>query len=550
MRRILKEQATTQDPTLSVILSDCGWKGYQLGINKNNNKPALIQNVPGKGVVYLYNDFTFEALSADGKVNNSGSYSACEAAKGKIQAPLGPDQEKFIDGLVNDQTGQNKGFKKLTDAGVKEGLGTGTYKQVDLNSLRPELFPKPNVHFIYQSTAVANQFIDQMPVIKQFFTDLGYTLEEPKYGTPEYATGVNALDILNNNGGASLVAEFTATLQKNGKPVKGLKVWKSTTQATKGAAKTAVDNLDAILKSQKLGRKECQVTIKKLYDLASKNVASTGGASATEPLKDFAYKCATQGTKFLKGVFGVQDEIEFLKRNNGPYGLRYKYEQRVNESKDDVLKSIIKNRLTMLSESKKKTLVSENKIIQARFNVITESSKIKTETVTVLFNESFDLVNLGLSPKLISEGLWDSLKGMFGLGTEGILGYFKEKLVETILSKLGISPDSWVAGTLVKAIGNIPIGDYTSGKILTCDYLTPLLAKSIAEEALDKVKDKAGLTGGFYDVLRNSIVQGLDSSDFAQSIERGLASVICPSLSKISGNMDGVFNNMKTKALS
>jgi hypothetical protein len=204
----------------------------------------------------------------------------------------------------------------------------------------------------------------------------------------------------------------------------------------------------------------------------------------------------------------------------------------------------------MLSESKKKTLVSENKIIQARFNVITESSKIKTETVTVLFNESFDLVNLGLSPKLISEGLWDSLKGMFGLGTEGILGYFKEKLVETILSKLGISPDSWVAGTLVKAIGNIPIGDYTSGKILTCDYLTPLLAKSIAEEALDKVKDKAGLTGGFYDVLRNSIVQGLDSSDFAQSIERGLASVICPSLSKISGNMDGVFNNMKTKALS
>ena len=101
MRRILKEQATTQDPTLSLILSDCGWKGYQLGINKNNGKPALIQSVAGKGVVYLYNDFTFEALSAEGKVNNSGSYSACEAVKGKIQAPLGPDQEKFIAELIS-----------------------------------------------------------------------------------------------------------------------------------------------------------------------------------------------------------------------------------------------------------------------------------------------------------------------------------------------------------------------------------------------------------------------------------------------------------------
>jgi len=546
MRRILKEQATTQDPTLSLILSDCGWKGYQLGINKNNGKPALIQSVAGKGVVYLYNDFTFEALSAEGKVNNSGSYSACEAVKGKIQAPLGPDQEKFIAELIS----QNKGFKKLNDAGVKEGLGTGTYKQVDLNSLRAELFKTPNVHFMYQSTAVSNQFIDQMPVVKKFFEDLGYKLEEPEYGTPEYDTGVDALSILNNNGGASLVAEFTATLQKNGKPAKGLKVWKSTTQAQKGEVKKSAENFRAILQSQKIGRKECQVAIKDLYTAASQNLPPKAGAKATESLKDYVYKCATQGTNYLKGVFGVQDEIEFLKRNNGPYGLRYKYEQRVNESKDNVLKSIIKNRLTMLSESKKKTLVSENKIIQARFNVITESSKIKTETVSVLFNESFDLVNLGLSPKLISEGLWDSLKGMFGLGTEGILGYFKEKIVETILSKLGISPDSWVAGTLVKAIGNIPIGDYTSGKILTCDYLTPLLAKSIAEEALDKVKDKAGLTGGFYDVLRNSIVQGLDSSDFAQSIERGLASVICPSLSKISGNMDGVFDKMKTKALS
>jgi len=546
MRKILKEQASTQDPTLSVILSDCGWKGYQLGVNKSNNKPALIQNVPGKGVVYLYNDFTFEALSADGKLNNSGSYSACEAAKGKIEAPLGPDQTKFIEGLL----GQNKGFAKLSDE-VKKGLGTGTYKQIDLYSLKPELFTKPNVHFIYQLTSIANEFINQMPNIEAFFKKLGYTLTEPKYGTAEYNSGKDALDMLNKNGGASLVDEFTATLQKNGKPVKGLQVWKSSVNVEKGKATETVKNLLASIEGTKMGRKECQISIKLLYKLATGKVQTRGVEPAdVENAKENSYMCATQGTNYLKGIMGIQDEIDFLKRNNGPFGLRSKFEQALKESKDDLLKSIIKTKLSMLSESKKKTLVSENKIIKSRFNVITESKKVKIDSVSDLIHESFDLVNLGLTPKLVSEGLMDSLSGLFGIGTEGILGYFKEKIVETILNKLGIDTDSWIAGTIVKAIGNIPIGDYASGKILTCDYLTPLIAKSIAEESLDKVKDKAGLTGGFYDVLRNAIVQGLDSTDFAQSIERGLASAICPTLSKIGGNMDGVFNTMKQKALS
>lgn len=546
MRRTLKEDVT-QDATLSVILSDCGWKGYQLGVNKTNNKPALIQAVPGKGTVYLYNDFTFEALTPDGKLNNSGSYSACEAAKGKLEAPLGPDQTKVIEALL----AQNKGYSKLTDE-IKKALALGTYKQIDLNSIDPTVFPKPNVHFIYQASAIANEFINQMPNIEAFFKKIGYTLVEPAYGTAEYnQPKVFALQKLKENGGENLVNEFTETLNKFGKKAKDQQIWKSSVSVEKGKATETVKNLLASIESTKMGRKECQLSIKLLYKLATGKVQARGVEPAdVENAKENSYMCATQGTNYLKGIMGIQDEIDFLKRNNGPFGLRSKFEQALKESKDDVLKSIIKNRLTMLSESKKKTLVSENKIIQARFNVITESSKIKTESVSELFNESFDLVNLGLSPKLISEGLWDSLKGMFGLGTEGILGYFKEKIVETVLNKLGVDTDSWIAGTIVKAIGNIPLGDYTTGKVLTCDYLTPLLAKSIAEEALDKVKDKAGLTGGFYDVLRNSIVQGLDSSDFAQSIERGLASAICPALSKVSGNMDNVFKTMKTKALS
>lgn len=545
MKRILKEQATP-DRILSLILSDCGWKQYQLGVNKNNGKPALIQVVPGKGTAYLYNDFTYETYNEKGVSNSTGSYSACEAVKGKVDAQLGPDQTKIIEGLLV----QNQGYSKLTDE-IKKGLTIGTYKQIDLNSIDSTVFPTPGVHFIYQASAIANQFIDQMPNIKAFFDKIGYKLEEPVYGTAEYNTGVSALEMLKTNGGGNLVNEFTETLNKFNKKAKDIKVWKSDVNVEKGAAKANAEDMLADIDASKMDRKGCQTSIKVLYKLATGKLPGRAlTPDKVENAKENAFMCATQGTQYLKGIMGIQDEIDFLKRNGGPYGLRLKFQGQLKESKDEILKSIIRNRLTMLSESKKKTLVSENKIIQARFNVITESSKVKTESVSVLFNESFDLVNLGLTPKLISEGLWDSLKGMFGLGTEGILGYFKEKIVETVLNKLGINTDSWVAGTIVKAIGNIPLGDYTSGKILTCDYLTPLLAKSIAEEALDKVKDNAGLTGGFFDILRNSIVQGLDSSDFAQSIERGLASAICPSLSKVSGNMDNVFKTMKTKALS
>jgi hypothetical protein len=515
--------------------------------DENTKKPALRQSVPGKGIVFLYDDFTYKAYGTNGKLNNEGTYSACEAVKGKIDLPLGPDQKKVVEALL----AQNTGYKRLSDIpGGRGEIDKGTYKAVDLNSINSQTFPEKGVHFIYQSVGITNDWIDQMPNVKKFFTDLGYTLTEPAFGTPEYTLTGNALTILTKNGGENIVDEFNKVLQKNGKSSKNLVVWKKSSQAVKGATATSAKELAATLEGQKISRNECRKAIKILYKNASKNVPVTAGATEVETVRDYAYKCATQGMDFLGGIMGIEDEINFLKRNNGGWGLRYKFEQRMNESKDDVLKSIIKGKLSMLSESKKKTLVTESKIINARFKMITESSKVKKESVSELFNESFDLVNLGLSPKLISEGLWDSLKGMFGLGTEGILGYFKEKIVETILNKLGINTDSWVAGTIVKAIGNIPIGDYTSGKILTCDYLTPLFAKSIAEEALDKVKDNAGLTGGFYDVLRNSIIQGLDSSDFAQSIERGLASAICPTLSKISGNMDGVFNTLKTKALS
>jgi hypothetical protein len=214
------------------------------------------------------------------------------------------------------------------------------------------------------------------------------------------------------------------------------------------------------------------------------------------------------------------------------------------------LKSIIKNKLSVLSENKQKQFISESKIIKSRFNVISEAKISRDRISTRLINESFEMVSLGMNEKLIAEGLMDTLKGMFGFGAEGVVEFFKEKLVESVMKKLSIPTDGWLGGVFVKAIGNIPVGDWFSGKVFKCDYLVPAVAKAIAEESIDKAKDNAGLTGGFYDVLRNAIVNGLEETSFGQSLERGLSTMLCPLLTNVKDKMTKVSDTMKQKAIA
>lgn len=250
-----------------------------------------------------------------------------------------------------------------------------------------------------------------------------------------------------------------------------------------------------------------------------------------------------QGGKLLSNL-GKKYNIQ-----GNPYQLT-NGELDVSVNEGHQLKSIIRNKLSVLSENKQKTLISETKIIQSRFNVIQESNKRQTKIVNELIEESFYLANNGLNPKLISEGLFDALKGMFGFGVEGIIQYFKEKLIDLLLSKLGIEGDGWMKGILVKGLADVPLGDFVNGNIFKCNFLVPHIAKAIVEEAISKAGDSKGMTGGFWDVLRNSIVQGIESTEFAQSVERGLSSMICPALSNVGDKLGSMFSTMKDKALA
>jgi hypothetical protein len=203
----------------------------------------------------------------------------------------------------------------------------------------------------------------------------------------------------------------------------------------------------------------------------------------------------------------------------------------MNESVYDYLKNVLRKKLTVLSESKKKSVVT------------TKEFKHYIKTI----DEAFESLNP--SKKRINEdGLKDMLSGALGYGGEGIISYFKERLAKSIIDKfVPGGSDTWLGGVISTSIGNIKLGDYLNGNILKCEFVVKELAKGIGENAIKQFADKKGLTGGFYDVLRNSVVEVVEDVPFVESLEKGIATVLCPSLSKLKTLLGGLIGNLGTE---
>ena len=83
-----------------------------------------------------------------------------------------------------------------------------------------------------------------------------------------------------------------------------------------------------------------------------------------------------------------------------------------------------------------------------------------------------------------------------------------------------------------------------------CSFTTKLLSKSIAEEAVNQVRLGVGVSGGFYDILSNTLVEMIEKGDFAQSVEEKLAETICPMLSDVRNKFNDTEKGLKDKVFS
>jgi len=316
---------------------------------------------------------------------------------------------------------------------------------------------------------------------------------------------------------------------------------------------------EAITKSKSGDEKTRKVACKNALEFYARAYESKLEMSQPKinSLKPAIRNCVNTYPKFAK----IVEAIQFASPTQTQTGRVADYSLNVNtgktvqrEHKEQLLKNLIRESLLEVKETKKKTILAENKIVNTRLAFISENVTLKTKKQKEkyfgeLLSEMVYLNSQGFDKGVINEGLWDMLKGLFGNGADSVMQYFKEYIAKWLIGNLTpMDPNGWIGGTIVKAIGNLPIGDIP--KLTDCNFLTALLSKSIAEEALDQVKNKAGMEGPFYDILRNAIVESLEDTSFGSKIENGLGSVICPLLGGITSKMGSAAETLKQNALS
>ena len=198
--------------------------------------------------------------------------------------------------------------------------------------------------------------------------------------------------------------------------------------------------------------------------------------------------------------------------------------------------------------------MAEGEIINNRIKLISEHRTLKTRPqkdkfFNELMMEIAYLNSQGYDSRLINENFLDMLKGLFGTAADSTLQYFKETIAKWLIEKITpMDPNGWMANIIIAGVGNVPIGEIT--RLTECNYLSDVLSKSIVEGAVNKYKNEQGLTGPFYDILRNGVIEMLEDTKFGQVVEHAIGELVCPLLGGIKDKMGSAADSMKKGALS
>jgi hypothetical protein len=306
-------------------------------------------------------------------------------------------------------------------------------------------------------------------------------------------------------------------------------------------------------KTKDISNNDCRKSIKALYNFkkSNKNVDD----AMIMALKKIVWGCYKQNSNFSEGAFGVGDELKSLSLDNGKYGIGEFIQGKVqmDESTNGSIKKIIKENLIKTSVKKQNLLLSENKIIVNRYKLLSEglkpeNKKDREKLFDLMITETSYLHSQGYNNELIKEGFLDLMRGLFGNASTGVFQYFKEHIAEWFVKKFTpINPDSWMGNIIITTIGNVPLTELHN--LTNCNYVSGMLSKSIAEGAVNKIKNEQGLTGPGYDILRNTLIEMAEDSEFGQKIEHKISEYICPKLQGLTSKLGDATTTIKSKAL-
>lgn len=498
------------------------------------------QNDAGDVVVYYGNIDTEDGIIKYKIQGDTDVYELeCSEVKSKINSEKEriTNQENFITKLKQENP-------DLYETEVNPALIGKQYKKIDITTIEGALdYFNKGEKFIYQKIATystpTNKFAEQNTQLGTWGFSFTGTANEKLYGAPmtSYFGEKN-----------QIISDFP---EKN----------------------RIIYPLTSTLTSMEINYSACTQTINKLYGAIKREPGAIDKISPDDLPKEKlqVYRCAQNSSvtgklRNLK-VFGLRtpplEKLNTILNDSTMYGvnpLLKSLRQNVQtESKDRVLKNIVRENLIKYKLQKKDNLiVEERKIVKQRFDIFKSNSKPSKQTQIKFFQEiiqeSVILQKQGFDQKVISEGIFDIFSGLFGKqGGESVLQTFKEYIIGFIIKKLTpLDPDGWMGTAIKVSLADIDIADIP--KLTNCNFLVERLAKSLPEVILAKfisehTKDFGSLSKGALDVLRNSFSEGFSSLEFMNSIKTGLSSLICPGLSKISTKLDEKGDSLVQKAM-
>lgn len=218
----------------------------------------------------------------------------------------------------------------------------------------------------------------------------------------------------------------------------------------------------------------------------------------------------------------------------------------------ETLKKTIRKKIVE-TQKQKKSLLNEQVIVTNRLSLIAEGKNLKTKKdlnkfSDELLHEIFYMNSQGFDKKVIQEGLFDFLGGLFGKGKTGVWQYIQERFANWFLTKMGLE-DGFLKNAIVIWFANTPFSDMT--KMLSdCPLLVRSMSKALIEAYIKKIQDSKLGDSAFYDVLRNAIVEQLEAGKFDDIFYNTLSSVVCPLLNGMMPKMEQIKNAMRGGALS
>ena len=344
----------------------------------------------------------------------------------------------------------------------------------------------------------------------------------------ELAVNSDSIDVLNEKIPASNAGERLANLAKIQHAIEGCKriIINDKSGIFKGRGETE-SALASFFKGNRQIRKQLEYLENPSYPIYR---LPQPGVSANSHFKTLqqAYGTATQNNTF-KDV--EKKEIS-----------SYVFKESINKS-DKLINEIVSGKISKLISENNKKLLNETKLISERFNVIKNSyGRISNDKFYhILIRETINMQNKGYNENLICEGLFDDIfRGLFG----GVEDTAKEELLAYLLKLMGIENNSYLYNLLIVAFGNVPIADIP--KLFTdCRFVTKIFAESIPEAMIRKTQEGKGFGSGVYDIIRNTLVDAIESTEFVSGLESKLGNMICPLVDKVKGNMERESSKIK-----